>query len=167
MNTPPDIVGQEWRLAARPPTRTVEFTAFGFPLGGAFVVGWPAAPGGVRHDSDGRPVLLHFAPARWLVPAPHADIEAVVDAAVQAGAGVIVDVDGKWVELELTGPGATRALATTLDVDATLEGRECAAVTLFECPAILTRGPRGFAIWLQRSYEGHFRMLLEGLRAIR
>jgi heterotetrameric sarcosine oxidase gamma subunit len=167
MSAPPDIVGQGWRLAARPPARTVEFTAFGFPLGGAFVVGWPAAPGAVRHDSDGRPVLLHFAPARWLVPAPHADIQAVVDAAVQAEAGVIVDVDGKWVELELTGPAATRVLAATLDVDATLEGRECAAVTLFECPAILARGAQGFAIWLQRSYEGHFRLLLGGLRDIR
>jgi heterotetrameric sarcosine oxidase gamma subunit len=167
MSAAPDIVGRDWRLGARPPTRTVEFTAFGFPLGGAFVVGWPAAPGAVRHDAAGRPVLLHFAPARWLVPAPNADIEAVVDTAVQAGAGAIVDVDGKWVEFELTGSGASRVLAAALDVEATLEGRECAAVTLFECPAILTRTPHGFAIWLQRSYESHFRLLLEGLRDIR
>ena len=167
MSASVDMLGQSWRLVTRPSLRTVEFTAFGFPLGGAFVVGWPAAPGAVRHDSDGRPVLLHFAPARWLVPAPHADIEAVVDAAVQAEAGVIVDVEGKWIEFELTGPGASRVLAATLDVEGALEGRECAAVTLFECPAILARAPQGFAIWLHRSYEDHFRQLLDGLRNIR
>lgn len=151
-----DSATRDTRLEARLPEPTLEFAAFGFPLGGAFVVGWPAAPGAVRHDEHGRPVLLHFAPARWLVPAPHPDIAALLDAAAEAGAGVIVDVDGKWQAMELTGAGAARLLACTIDVEAVLEGRECAAVTLFDCPAILARARGGFAIWVRSSYAADF-----------
>jgi heterotetrameric sarcosine oxidase gamma subunit len=143
----------------------LEFVAFGFPLGGAFVVGWPAAPGAVRHDEQGRPVLLHFAPARWLVPAPHPDIAALIEAATQAGAGAIVAVDGKWRAMELTGPGAARLLASTVDVEAVLDGRECAAVTLFDCPALLARVPGGFAVWVRASYAADFAAAVERLRS--
>ena len=155
---------RDWRLEPRSPGPVLEFTAFGFPLGGAFVVGWPAAPGAVRRDDAGRPVLLHFAPARWLVPTPHADIAAVVEAAVKAGAGAVVDVEGKWQAFALTGPRAARVLAATLDVEAVLEGRECAAVSLFDCPAVLASAPGGFEVWVQASYAVHFRSAVEGLR---
>lgn len=153
------------RLECRAEEPTLEFAAYGFPLGGAFVVGWPAAPGAVRHDAAGRPVLLHFAPARWLAPSPHSDIMALVDAAVEAGAGVAVEVDGKWRALELLGPGAARVLASTIDVEAVLDGRECAAVTLFDCPAVLARVPGGFAAWVRSSYLDHFVAMVSGLGA--
>jgi hypothetical protein len=130
----------------------LEFVAFGFPPGGAFVVGWPAAPGAVRHDEHGHPVLLHVAPARWLAPAPHPDVTALIDAAVDADAGARIDVEGKWQPFELAGPGAARLLASAFDVDQALEGRECASVMLFDCPAVVARVPAGFAIWVRASY---------------
>ena len=164
MNERTAVGASEWRLVPRPSGQMLEFAAYGFPLGGAFVVGWPAAPGAVRHDDAGRPALLHFAPARWLVPAPHQDIVAVLEAAVHAGAGAAVDVEGKWQALDLTGPGARRLLATTIDVEAVLDGRDCAAVTLFDCPAVLALAPGGFAIWLRASYAAHFLSVVEGLR---
>ena len=157
--TPPDC-----RLDRSATEPMLEFAAFGFPLGGAFVVGWPAAPGAVRHDEAGHPVLLHFAPARWLAPAPHPDIAALIDAAIEAGAGAGVDVDGKWAAMELVGPGAARLLASTVDVELVLGGRECAAVTLFDCPAILARMPGGFAIWVRSSYAADFVTAVEALR---
>jgi heterotetrameric sarcosine oxidase gamma subunit len=144
------------RLERRPAGPLLEFVAFGFPLGGAFVVGWPAAPGAVRHEADGRPALLHFAPARWLAPAAEADVIALIAAAIEAGAGIVVDVEGKWQAFELHGDGAGRVLASTLDVAAVLETRECAAVTLFDCPAVITRLPGGYAIWVRASYAQHF-----------
>jgi heterotetrameric sarcosine oxidase gamma subunit len=153
------------RLEQRPRAPMLEFVAFGFPLGGAFVVGWPAAPGAVRHDEAGRPVLLHFAPARWLAPAPHPDIAALIEAATHAEAGAVVDVDGKWQALELLGPGAARLLAATIDVAAVLDGRECAAATLFDCPAVLARVPGGFAIWVRASYAADFTAAVERLRS--
>jgi heterotetrameric sarcosine oxidase gamma subunit len=153
------------RLEPQPPERVLEFAAFGFPLGGAFVVGWPAPPGAVRHDGDGRPVLLHFAPARWLVPAPHPDIAALLEAAIAAGAGVVIDVEGKWTAVRLLGPGAGRLLASTVDVESLLAGRECGGVSLFDCPAVLTRVPDGFAIWVQSSYAADFIAAVELLLA--
>jgi len=154
----------DWRLERPAPGPMVEFAAFGFPLGGAFVVGWPAAPGAVRHDEDGRPVLLHFAPARWLAPAPHPDIAALIAAAGEAGAGAAVDVDGKWTAIRLLGPGAARPLASTIDVAWVLDGRECAAVMLFDCPAILARVTDGFAVWVRSSYAADFVAAVEGQR---
>jgi heterotetrameric sarcosine oxidase gamma subunit len=120
------------------------------------VVGWPAPPGAVRHDGDGRPVLLHFAPARWLVPAPHPDIAALLGAAAAAGAGSVIDVEGKWTAFRLLGPGARRLLASTIDVEPLLAARECAAATLFDCPAVLASVPAGFAIWVRSSYAADF-----------
>ena len=163
MSARPQASPGDCRLELRSPGPMLEFVAFGFPLGGAFVVGWPAAPGAVRHDAGGRPVLLHFAPARWLAPAPHPDITALIDSAVAAGAGVVVDVEGKWTALELLGPGATLLLSSTVDVAPLLEGRECAAVTLFDCPAILARLPDGFAIWTRSSYAANLVTAVEGL----
>jgi heterotetrameric sarcosine oxidase gamma subunit len=165
MSARPHATQTGCRLEVRAPERMLEFAAFAFPLGGAFVVGWPAAPGAVRHDEAGRPVLLHFAPARWLVPAPYPDIAALVEAASQADAGVVVDVDGKWQALELLGPGAARLLSSTVDVDALLEGRGCVATTLFDCPAVLARLPDGFAIWVRSSYAADFVAVVEGLRS--
>jgi len=163
MSTPSGAFA-DCRLEMLAPEPTLEFAAFGFPLGGAFVVGWPAAPGAVRHDEDGRLVMLHFAPARWLIPAPHPDITALVEAAIQAGAGALVDVEGKWQALQLRGAGAARLLASTLDATAALEGRECAAVTLFDCPAVLARVSDGFAIWVRSSYAADFVAAVETLR---
>lgn len=165
MRPRPAATALSCRLEQRPPEPMLEFVAFGFPLGGAFVVGWPAAPGAVRHDEAGRPVLLHFAPARWLAPAPHPDIAALIEAATQADAGAIVDVDGKWRAMELLGPGAARLLACTVDVAAVLDGRECAAVTLFDCPALLARVPDGFAVWVRASYAVDFTSAVERLRS--
>ena len=165
MSARPQVAPGGCRLEMRTPEPVLEFAAFGFPLGGAFVVGWPAAPGAVRHDADGRPVLLHFAPARWLAPGPHPDITALIDAAVTAGAGASVEVEGKWTALELLGPGATRLLSSTVDVEPLLEARECAAVTLFDCPAVLARLPDGFAIWVRSSYAADFVASAERLLA--
>ncbi len=144
--------------------RMLEFAAFGFPLGGAFVVGWPAAPGAVRYEADDQPALLHFAPARWLVPQPHPDIEALLDAAVDAGAGVVIDVDGKWQPLLLRGPGARRVLATAVDIDAALRERACAALTLFDCPCIVATRADGYALWVHASYATDFIAAIERLR---
>jgi heterotetrameric sarcosine oxidase gamma subunit len=166
MSSRPHASHGGWRIEIPPPEPMLEFAAFGFPLGGAFVVGWPAAPGAVRHDEAGRPVLLHFAPARWLAPAPHPDITALIGAATEAGAGTVVDVDGKWQAVELLGPGAARLLASTVDVGMALEGRECAAVTLFDCPAVLARLADGFAIWVRSSYAADFVAAVEAVRPL-
>ena len=154
-----------FELAAYDCGRVLEFVAFIFPPEGAFVVGWPASPGEVRHDSQGRPVLLHFAPARWLVPAPCDDVAALVEAAVTSAAGTAVDATGKWREFRLSGPDAARVLGFSIDSHSVLDGRECAAVVLFDSPCVLARLGAGYAIWVRASFAVDFEAAFARLRA--
>jgi len=154
-----------FELVAHECGQVLEFAAFLFPPEGAFVVGWPSAPGEVRHDAQGRPALLHFAPARWLVPAPCTEIAALVEAATESAAGTSVDVTGKWREFRLAGPDAARALGCSIDSQSVLDGRECAAVVLFDSPCVLARQGAGYAIWVRASFAVDFEAAFARLRA--
>jgi sarcosine oxidase gamma subunit len=136
--------------------RVLEFAAFRWPLSGFGMADWPTEPGGVLRDAAHRPLLLHFSPGRWLAPAPTPAMESLFDATARAGRGSSIDVTGKWQPVLVTGPGAARLLACALDIVAVLEGRGCAAVVLFDCPAIVTQAAGGFELWLQASYEADF-----------
>ncbi len=149
------------RLERGAAVRTLEFVAFAFPPDGALRAAWPVEPGAVSLGPDDRPTLLHFAPARWLLPDPDEALTALVAAAVDAGAGTLVDVSGKWQAMQLTGPGAARVLASAVDLDAVLAGRGCAALVLFDCPLVLARVTGGFALWVRASYACDFTAAVE------
>ena len=149
------------RLDRLPAVPTLEFVAFAFPPDGAFRAAWPVEPGAVSLGPDDRPTLLHFAPARWLLPDPGGQLMALVAAAVDAGAGTVVDVSGKWQAMQLTGSGAARVLASAVDVRAVLAGRGCAALTLFDCPLVLAGAAGGFALWVRASYADDFAAAVE------
>ena len=152
------------RVEHAPPRIALEFIAFGGPRPELIAVSWPTAPGGVRRGALQRPELLHFAPDRWLAPDPPAEVKALLRAAVDAGAGVLVDATGKWQELVIAGPGAARLLASAIAVEAVLERRGCAAVTLFDCPAVLARLNEDFVLWVQSSYAADFVATVERFR---
>jgi sarcosine oxidase gamma subunit len=136
------------RLAA---ARACEFVGFrGIPAELDPAV-WPVAPGDVRRAADGAPLLLHFAPGRWLAPDPGADRGRLIDAAEGRGLGTRIDVDGKWVAMRLTGADATPVLASTIDIRAVLADRGCAALHLFDCPAIVMAAEGGYRLWVVAS----------------
>ena len=139
-----------------PAGRLVEFVSFYWPTPDLAAADWPITPGGVRHDTSGQPALLHFAPGRWLAPNPDPDLVALLDHAARDGAGTLIEATGKWEPLTISGSGAGRLLASTLEVASVLAGRGCAAVTLFDCPAIIASADQGFALWIQASYAAHF-----------
>ncbi|HEV7431586.1 MAG TPA: hypothetical protein VGN77_00985 [Steroidobacteraceae bacterium] len=143
----------------------LEFVAFASPLPDLGDARWPRAAGAVYYDTQQRPSLLHFAPARWLAPDPTAPIRALLAEAVRTAVGVVIDVTGKWDALLIHGPGATRLLACALEVESVLNARDCAAVTLFDCPATLARTRQGFAVWVQSSYTKDFLITAERFRA--
>ena len=72
------------------------------------------------------------------------------------------DVEGKWQAFALTAPGAERALSSTTDLAQALGGRDCAALHLFDCPAVLSRRSGGFEAWVEASYAVAFREVLGG-----
>ena len=156
-----------------PGLEALEFKAFEFPLTGAASAELPASPGSVRRDTGigagtgidngsitGRAVLLHFAPGRFLAPAPSPDTERHLLALQAAGVGAVFDVQGKWQAFALTAPGAERALSSTIDLTQALGGRDCAALHLFDCPAVLSRRGGGFEVWVEASYAVAFREVL-------
>jgi hypothetical protein len=156
--------------------KALEFKAFEFPLTGAAAAELPASPGAVQRgtaigagtdidngSSTGRAVLLHFAPARFLAPAPTPETERRLLALQAAGVGAMFDVEGKWQAVALTAPGAERALSSTIDLAQALGGRDCAALSLFDCPAVLSRRGAGFEVWVEASYAVAFREVLSEL----
>ena len=110
---------------------------------------WPSVPGAVHVAADGRLEALHFAPGRWLLPEPSAELLAAV---ADQSAATLVDTEGKWQRRSLRGSGAMRLLAAAADVEEMLKGRGCAALSLFDCPAIIARAPGSIELWVQSSY---------------
>lgn len=135
----------------------LEFKSFTFSLTDTAMTLLPVSPGAVMRDASGRAVLLHMGPGRFLVPAPTADLVRRLDALQATGVGSVFDVDGKWQAFALTGPGAERVLSSSINLDQVLANRDCAALRLFDCPAILTRQTDSFDVWVEASYAGAFR----------
>ena len=143
-----------------------EFKTFLFPLVGATTTDLPAPPGAVQRDAAGRPSLLHFAPGRFLAPAPSEEIVRHLDALAATGAGAVFDVAGQWRAVALSGPGAARLLAAGIDLGAVLAHRECAAIQLFDCPVVLASSTGRFDLWVPGSYAVDFCASLERIRRV-
>jgi heterotetrameric sarcosine oxidase gamma subunit len=162
MSTHPSFIpGRDLRATIRVLAHVVEFKAYTYPIAGAWAAPFPTAPGAVTRDGMGRCELLHIAPGHWFVPEPSPQVAARVDAAASAGAGVRIGVDGKWQAVRFAGPGAQRVLARTVALDTILAGRDCAALTLFDCPSIIARSDAAFDIWVQTIYAEDFMACLE------
>ena len=95
---------------------------------------------------------MHVAPGRWLLPDPEPALLALLESSVAKDGGMLTDVSGKWRGLDVTGPGATRALRAAVAVESVLADRDCGALLLFDCPALLIRQARGFSVWVTSSY---------------
>jgi hypothetical protein len=119
------------------------------------VAGLPAAPGQVRYAPSGEPVLLHHAPGRWFAPAANEPLRLELEALVAAGAGALFDVTDKFRSWPLQGASGRRWVAQQCDIATVLAARDCAAMTLFDCPALLARrhedGHENFVVWLASS----------------
>jgi sarcosine oxidase gamma subunit len=153
MSMPPSsLAARDLVATARPLRHVVEFKAYDYPITGAWAARFPTAPGAVTRNGLGQCELLHIAAAHWLAPEPSTELAALLDDATTAGAGVQIRVDGKWQAIMLAGAGARRALARTVPLDTILAARDCAAVSLFDCPAVIARSEAGFDLWVQASY---------------
>ncbi len=119
------------------------------------VAGLPVAPGQARYAPSGEPVLLHHAPGRWFAPAADDTMRLELEALEAAGEGALFDVTGKFRSWQLEGEPGRRWLAQQCQVATVLAGRDCAALTLFDGPALLgkrqTEGEEHFVVWLASS----------------
>jgi sarcosine oxidase gamma subunit len=139
----------------------LEFVAFEHDLEPLRAGSWPIGPGEIRASAAGAPLLMHFAPGRWLAPDPGVEARQMVEVAAVLGLGVSVDVTGKWVPMQLEGVDAARVLASTIDIRALLGGRRCAAAHLFDCPTIVATAGDGYGLWVGASYTAAFAAAIE------
>jgi len=118
-----------------------------------------------REWPGGQQVALHFAPGRWLLPESSVELIRAFEA---SPAATLVDVDGKYRRILIGGGAAGPALSSTIALDSVLAGRDCAAVTLFDCPAILGRAAplwgEGYEVWVHASYLASFTAALDAAR---
>jgi sarcosine oxidase gamma subunit len=82
--------------------------------------------------------------------------DAIADQLVQAAVSTrcceTIDLTGKWLGLRLSGSNVERALASSADMAAMLDGRGCASTTIFDCPVVVAKGTGDYYLWVQRSY---------------
>lgn len=117
---------------------------------------WSMPPGSLHYGPDGRVALLHFAPGRWLAPAPDTSLLNRMQRQAAAGRLALFDVNSKWQVVTLPGSVATRLLSAGINLEQTLGDRDCAALTLFDTPCILARRGDTFDAWVLSSYLADF-----------
>lgn len=117
---------------------------------------WSMPPGGLRYGRDGRVELLHFAPGRWLAPAPDTSLLNRMQQQAAAGQLALFDVNCKWQLITLRGSVATQLLSAGTNLEQVLGERDCASLTLFDTPCILARRDDAFDVWVLASYLADF-----------
>jgi len=144
------------RIEVHPPARDMEFVAFSLASGSA-PRGFPSMPG-QGLGAAGRWEILHVAPGRWFAPDASEATRQLLEEAESHGA--VFDVEGARTRIDVIGLGATRLLSESLDIVSVLEGRDGAAMTLFDCPAIVASIPEGYTVWVRASYQAHLLRVL-------
>ena len=108
-------------------------------------------PGRVRRYANGA-ATLHIGPGRWLLVGRAIERTAAAVAAGRVRGGSLVDVRAKWLRLSVMGPEAQNCLSRFLNVAGVLRDRDCAPVSILDCPTLLARCERGFELWTSRSW---------------
>jgi sarcosine oxidase gamma subunit len=103
-------------------------------------------PGHAVIENDSR--AMHFAP-HYLLAINHNGAKPALTATAEA---IAIDVTGKWRGYRLNGSRAGDVLAAGTHADLMLAGRECAALSLFDCPVVLLRTEDANEVWVHASY---------------
>jgi hypothetical protein len=133
-------MGEQWRLET---VRVVDCFEWHAPT--AF---WAneVSPGYALIQGDTR--LLHFAP-RFLLTINQGAVAPPVATAAEA---IGIDVTGKWHGYRLHGSSSPAVLAAGVPSGTVLAGRNCAALSLFDCPVVLLSTPDSSEVWVPASY---------------
>lgn len=164
MNTP-SIDQQRWRATRVTPAPCFEWLTFATAgLPGELVA---CSPGAVVAFAREGGLALHPAPKRWVIAAPPAPLLQALQGVAAAGGGVLTEVTGKWRRVALQPPANAAShvhpLAAGVALGTVLAGRDCAALWLFDVPAILVRRMPAHEVWIEASYEASFVAMLATL----
>jgi hypothetical protein len=158
------ITDQRCQIQSSATAVAVEFKAFQYPLVGTVSAELPGEPGAVQRDAAGNATLLHYGPGIFLAPSPNEALLRRLRALETAGVGAVFDVGGQWHQFRLTGALSARLLSSGIDIERCVPRRDCAAVHLFDSPALLLLQSTGFDVWVPASYATAFFATLMRLR---
>lgn len=133
-------MGEQWRLETVTVVDCYEWHAPTAAIANIMSPGYALIQGDQR--------LLHFAPQFVLTINQGAIAPLVVDGAEATG----IDVTGKWHGYRLHGSRAPAVLAAGVPSETVLSGRDCAALSLFDCPVVLLPTPDSSEVWVPASY---------------
>jgi sarcosine oxidase gamma subunit len=131
---------EQWRLEAINVTDCVEWHVT------ASYAEHGVNPGFALIENESR--IFHFTP-RYLLAINHQGTTPAVAATAEA---IAVDVTGKWCGYRLHGSRARDVLAAGAHANLVLNGRACAALSLFDCPVVLVRTAGADEVWVPASY---------------
>ncbi len=121
------------------------------------------SPGGIHRGPTGEDLALHFAPGKCLIVGDSPEANQLIDSAVQQGVAAAIEVTGKYECLLFSGERTPYYLANSVDVTRVLLSRDCAAITLFDCPGLLSRTTGEFTFWVYSSYRQSLVRCLESV----
>jgi len=155
-----------WRTVTTSPAPCYEWTAHDAPPA---ALGPEACRAGcATRGPEGADIVLHPAPDRWLVAEASAAIVTDLRAAEREGLGVLTEVTGKWRRIRitpLTPDAGPHPLSAAMPLELMLAGRECAALWVYDCPAVVVRCAGEVELWVEASYEASAVSMLATLGA--
>lgn len=107
----------------------------------------PGAPGECVIRGDNR--ILHFAPGTWL----SLECDSSIASDPPTPDAILTNVTGKWIGLRLTGRHVQNVLASHIAVNVILKNRQCAALRICDCPAVLVLTGEVREVWTHASYR--------------
>jgi hypothetical protein len=109
----------------------------------------------------GTDLALSVAPARWLVVAPQESWLTERAQAQQAGRGVLIDVSGRWMPVDIAQD--PRALRAAAPLELLLLDKDVASVWIFDCPVLIVRCNGETRVLAEASYAHSLRAMLARL----
>jgi hypothetical protein len=120
---------------------------------------WCSFEGGLPLADRGDAYALHHAPVRWLLPNLSAAGLSALSEAAAAGRGALTEVTGRWQLIHIP----QHLLSAALPLDLMLQGRDVAALWLFDSPVLVSRRAAAIEVWVEASYASSLRALLATL----
>lgn len=123
----------------------------------------PTQPGGVVRR--GEQIVLHYGPDRWLCLDSDEDQIDELRMMARDSEIEITDVSGYWSKVEFRTRDAFMALHAAQPVALFLKERDCAVMSLFDCPAIAIDTKDIMMLLVRSSYAESFAEVFEKARS--
>lgn len=123
----------------------------------------PSTPG--KLVRRGEQIILHYGPDRWLCLDNSEQQIEELQAMANGSSIEVTDVSGYWSKIEFEDRDRFSELKSSQPVELFLKDRDCAVMSLFDCPAIAVDGQEIMMLLVRSSYADSFVHVFEKARS--